>query len=416
MGPIPPWLRVVVHQNVDKAKVGPQDLGTALRYKLMPGETTNIDLTIDITDPDMVKRLNSGELALDDVLVLRISNGRDYFVPIRGTWLQTCFYRSVEELVRIPAGVRSLTMVRSDAEAQYQPMRAVVHSAPQEIFTLTDLIPKTAERVAAEWSMLHEEEEPPWLDGDGTPWPFDGNDLNNDPMIKDERLAEIREALDMADPVDEHLSSCTDPAEKLELLCETLLSFLGSLTDGIVTAGVWQRIESKIHAYEKGKPAMTPETLQETVMEAISTTPVHSVSFTFIIFMLNRLISEVAADARAQAESVSTPTRRSRSSTSASALSDVSLSSLKSNSPSQTRRSFLPSLPKIGPSSSTSSTPDSPTSLEGGISDTRNRLAHRYAEVFAPIVIRSDNGKMKVKDKKAQLARKIIALEAFLDS
>lgn len=413
--PFPSWLTVQVHQDADIAKVGPQDLGTGLRYKLMPGETTDVDLLVEISDAEMTRRLNSGEIALDDVLVLRIANGRDYFISVKGSWLQTCFHRSVDELVRVPSGVRSITTKTHHVETQHRPPAAAAHSAPQEIFAMTDMIPKLVERVAADWDMLHQDELPPWNATNRSSWPFDRRDINCDPMTKDERLAEIREALDNAESLDEHLSPCTDPAERLELLSETLLDFLESLDDGIITPNVWQAVESKMQMYEKSKIELTTDLVQEVVMEAISSTPVHSVSLTFITFMLNRIINEVAAETMQQAKSGNKPVGRSRSSTSASTMSNVSLSSVKSNESSKTKRSFLPSLTRRTTNSSTAATPTTPTAHEtNALPVDKAHLAHRYAETFAPILIRSDDAKIKAKDRKTQLVRKVKALESFL--
>ncbi|KAK5941697.1 hypothetical protein PMZ80_005647 [Knufia obscura] len=414
--PFPSWLSVKVHQKADTSKVGPRDVDTATRYTLNPGETTNIDLLVEIVDADMVRRLNSGEAALDDVLVLRIANGRDYFISLTGSWLQTCFHRSVDELVKVPSGVRSLTMKNKHVETQRHSPAVAVHSAPQEIFAMTDMIPKLVERVAADWDMLHEDEEPPWKAMDGSPWPFDRRDVNCDPIMKDERLAEIREALDKAESLDEHLSPCTNPAERLELLSQTLLDFLASLSDGIIVSSVWQEIESNIQMHERSKTELTSDLVQEIVMEAISSTPVHSVSLTFITFMLNRIINGLCADSLQQARSADAPVGRSRSSTSASAMSNVSLSSVKSGSSSQTKRSFLPSLTRRTTNSSTSTTPMTPTAVASdALPVQKAHLAHRYAEAFAPILIKSDDAKTKAKDRKAQLTRKVKALESFLN-
>lgn len=414
-GPFPPWLSVKIRQDAQTAKPGPQALGTAPWYNLMPGESANIDLTVEILDAEMVKRLNSGEAALDDVLVLRIANGRDYFISVRGLWLQTCFYRSVDELVRMPSGVRSLTMKSGGAEAQHHPKATAVHSAPQEIFAMTDMIPKLVERVAADWDMLHEDETAPWQSRDGSPWPFDRADVNCDPHTKDERLAEIRECLDRAEPLDEHLSSCTKPAERLELLSETLLDFLASLSDGIVTSSVWDTIESRMQAHEKSKNELTSDIVQEMVMEAISATPVHSVSLTFIVFMLNQIVSELYAESTLQTKPEHTQVGRSRSSTSASAMSNISLSSVKSSDTSKAKRSFLPSLSRRTTNSSSASTlVSSATAVNDALPVDKTHLAHRYAEVFAPIIIRSDTS-VKAKDRKTQLGRKVKALESFLN-
>lgn len=412
--PFPSWLKVEVHQNVDKMKSGPQDLGNSQRYKLSPGETTNIDLLVEISQPEMVTHLNSGELVLDDVLVLRISNGRDHFIPVKGSWQQTCFYRTIDELVRVPAGVRKLTLKTDEVEAQQQPARSVVHSAPQELFTLTDVIPKLAERVVAEWDMRHEEEAP-WRGGQAWPFVRHASTTTNFEM-RAERLAEIREALDMAESLDCHLSPQTEPVEKLDLLAETLVSFLASLRDGIITSTVWDTIEGRLQALEKSKSHIDEDAVREIVMECMSATPVHSVSLTFINFMLNSILNETCSEQVVQNQSATTPTGRSRSSTGASAMSDVSLSSVRSSSTGKKsilsfgRRSTNISLP------SPITSPVSPveTNATGWTSD-RAQLAHRFAELFAPLITRSEEVKLGPKQRKVQLARKVRALEAFLN-
>ena len=414
--PFPPWLTVHVHQDLDTTKLAPGDVGTTSRYKLMPGETVDIDLTVDIRGADLVRRLNSGEAVLDDVLVLRITNGRDYFISVKGSWLQTCFYRSVDELVRVPSGIRRLTMRKGEVEAPHQLRTAAVHSAPQEIFVLTDMIPKLVERVTADWEMLCDDTVPPWKAADGLPWPFNRRNVNCDPLLESERLAGVREALDMAEALEDHLSPSTSPAERLELLSETLLAFLASLDDGIVTSNVWQTIDAKMQTYERSKSGLNAELTQELVMEAISTTPVHNVSLTFITFMLNQLISEVSAESTLQAKPANNAGTRSRSSTSASAMSNISLSSVKSSDSSKSKRSFLPSLTRRTTNSSSATTPIPAVRLsDEDLSVEKARLAHRYAEVFAPILIKDNDTVTKAKDKKAQLERKIKALESLLN-
>lgn len=111
----PPWLsirfdRPGIHQNANA--------GALQEYSLDPGDAVNVELTVHITDLDLVRRLNEGEENPEDVLVLRIQNGRDYFIPIRGNWLQSVFGRSIEKLVRIPeGGVRRLQQQRPEGSS-----------------------------------------------------------------------------------------------------------------------------------------------------------------------------------------------------------------------------------------------------------------------------------------------------------
>lgn len=411
-GPFPSWLTVVVHQEIDRAGTGPSDLAQSARYRLLPGETTEISLVLNVREKEMVQRLNSGDVVLDDILVLRISSGRDYFIPIKGVWLQSCFYRSINELVQIPSGVRSLKTPTDEVNVQSQAPKIVVHSAPQELFMLTEIIPNLVERVVADWDMLHENEEPPWQTFSSHPWPFDYNDridLDND--AKAEKLADVLEALDTAESIDKHMSSCTDMAEKLSLVSEVLVSFLASLTDGIITRDVWEALEPQLLKYEKSKTTMTTERLQDITMEAVSSTPVHSVSLTFITFMLNRIIAEITGSSLDKATLPQTSKLRERSSTSASAMSDVSLSSIASV---KTKKSLFPSLVRRTTGSSITSSLTSPIVPETEPVN-RGQLARRYAEMFAPLIIKSEEEpKTWAKDKKAQLSRKVKILEAFL--
>lgn len=414
--PFPSWLKVEIHQDMEKSKYGLKDLGSGTRFRLLPGETTNIDLLVDISQPEMVTRLNSGEMALDDILVLRISNGRDHFLPVKGSWQQTCFYRSIDELVRTPAGVRKLTVQTAPAEAHQRRLPgAVVHSAPQELFALTDAIPKLSERVVAEWEMRCEEEAP-WKNGQ--PWPFVANTSTDADMdMRADRLAEIREALDTAETFEEHLNPCIEPSEKLDLLCETLVSFLASLRDGIITSSVWEPIEAKLQALEKSKSNVDTDAIQEIAMESISKTPVHSVSLTFITFMLNSVLNDMFAAAASPSRSPTVATGRSRSSTSASAMSDVSLSSVRSAG--SAKRSFLSFGRRSTNLSSVSSivSPVSPVDTNTTFpASEKAQISRCYAEIFAPLVIRSNEAKLRSKDRKSQLARKVKVLEAFLNS
>ena len=40
---------------------------------------------------------------LEDVLVLRVENDRDYFVQLRGAYVMSCFGQSLENLIRMTA-------------------------------------------------------------------------------------------------------------------------------------------------------------------------------------------------------------------------------------------------------------------------------------------------------------------------
>jgi phosphatidylinositol-bisphosphatase len=102
-GPTPPWLALLFDRPPDtpsrkrsKSKPdpnvnsdGPRAMPTGPAYTLEPGDTTNIDLTARITTIDLARDLNDGVIRLDDVLILRVKDGRDHFLPVQGEWVKT---------------------------------------------------------------------------------------------------------------------------------------------------------------------------------------------------------------------------------------------------------------------------------------------------------------------------------------
>lgn len=290
----PPWLsirfdRPGIHQNANA--------GALQEYSLDPGDAVNVELTVHITDLDLVRRLNEGEENPEDVLVLRIQNGRDYFIPIRGNWLQSVFGRSIEKLVRIPeGGVRRLQQQRPEGSSLSSQTRhvdkendAVKWSAPRELFRLTEAIESLVERSLAEWGMKGEEGKPPWEKAPG--WPFAGCITpEKERGVLRER---VREALDTNKPFTELFALESGSVPRLEAMAETLIEFLKSLQDGIVTEVLWTELEKGMLEREKSKTTINDEEERLWILDTISSAPAHSVSFTFITFMLSRVANEI---------------------------------------------------------------------------------------------------------------------------
>jgi phosphatidylinositol-bisphosphatase len=53
-------------------------------------------------------QLNAGSMHLRDVLVLRLVNGRDYFICIDGDYEPSCFGQSLLNLMQIPMSTEDL--------------------------------------------------------------------------------------------------------------------------------------------------------------------------------------------------------------------------------------------------------------------------------------------------------------------
>ena len=309
---IPPWFFVHVERKIyneeeekeKEKRAGNMDTSPTAEHTLHPGDIAMVDATACVKDMRHVRALNSGEMELEEILVLRVNGGRDHFISVHGKWLSTCFGRTVDDLTQMPeSGARSLEPTAEAWERQKHGVAGRL-SAPREIFRLTESVSELAERAVAEWSMTKsgsaEESSPPWTgEPHGLKWPFTPETWTlKDRESRSSLLALAREALDTNQSLTgtggifpPELSSL----HRLEILAETLLSFLHSLSDGIVTVTVWQSMEQELIAREKAKAA--PRSWEETqawVLEKLSYSPAHSVSFTFVTFMLARVANEVA--------------------------------------------------------------------------------------------------------------------------
>ncbi|XP_037531653.1 inositol polyphosphate 5-phosphatase OCRL [Nematolebias whitei] len=74
---------------------------------LEPNETLEIYLEVYVSK-DSVTLLNSGEDAIEDILVLHLDRGKDYFITITGNYLPSCFGTSLETLCRMKKPIREV--------------------------------------------------------------------------------------------------------------------------------------------------------------------------------------------------------------------------------------------------------------------------------------------------------------------
>lgn len=284
-GVAPPWLKIEFDRTSDNENANPN----ALReYTLQPGDAASVEFTVHVTDIPQVRRLNDSAENLEDVLVLRIQNGRDYFLQVRGTWLQSAFGRSLDKLIRIPeGGVRRLQHQRPGGHSHED--EGVKWSGPRELFRLTESIENLVERSIAEWGMKAETGRPPWEDAG---WPF--AIYTGEGKERAGLKQSVREALDTDSDFTLLFPAATPSIHRLEALAETLLSFVASLEDGIITTKMWYELETGILERERGKKTLNAEEERTWILETLSSAPAHSVSFSFITFMLVRLACEIA--------------------------------------------------------------------------------------------------------------------------
>ena len=351
----PPWLKINFDRPPDNQKSNP---GAFPEHTLHPGDAANVVLTLHVNDLDLVRRLGDKVETLEDVLVLRIHNGRDYFLPIRGEWQQSAFGRSIEKLVRIPeGGVRRWQQQKPGGGSHGD--EGVKWSAPREVFRLTEAIEDLVERALAQWGMTGDADKAPWEKDAG--WPFRG-------WISDEKQRGIlrqavREGLDTDQPFSETFPPEIEPLHRLEAAAETLVQFLKSLEDGIVDEALWLELDKGILDREKTKKPLSHEDERMWVLDTLSTAPAHSVSFTFVTFMLDRVANEIA-----------------------------------------------PPLPSEPQTSGADSAPSTATS-----SVRKSEMAAAYADIFADAMIRLPPA-LKSKERKASEIRRKHIVEIFLEA
>lgn len=292
----PDWLDVRIDRTGDSQPE--QSTTSSSSHTLSPGEVANVDVTIHVRSIEHVRLLNLRKVKLEEILVLHVDSGRDHFISVCGHWLPTCFGCSVDELTRMPeSGARSLAS--TDASLASSESTQVRLSAPRELFRLTEAICDLTERAVAEWSMTNDETQgdAPWMkEPSGTAWPFQPDTWTlKDPDERATFQRSIRESLDSNGSFTTIFSPEVPSIHRLEAFAQALLAFLNSLSDGIITATVWQEMEEQIITHEKSKaPPRSWEETQAWVLERLAYSPAHSVSFTFVTFMLARIVNEIA--------------------------------------------------------------------------------------------------------------------------
>ncbi|XP_051929445.1 inositol polyphosphate 5-phosphatase OCRL isoform X3 [Hippocampus zosterae] len=78
---------------------------------LEPNENLEIYLEVYVSK-DSVTLLNSGEDCIEDILVLHLDRGKDYFITISGNYLPSCFGTSLETLCRMKKPIREIPITK----------------------------------------------------------------------------------------------------------------------------------------------------------------------------------------------------------------------------------------------------------------------------------------------------------------
>ncbi|XP_066285621.1 type II inositol 1,4,5-trisphosphate 5-phosphatase-like isoform X1 [Branchiostoma lanceolatum] len=193
---------------------------------IMPGDSYPIEFEVYV-NKNTAARLNSGEDRLEDILVLHLDGGKDYFVTVQGDYIPSCFGSSIEALCNMRGPIREVPVARlvdleagspskTSSEDSFDPL-----PIPKEIWLLVDHLYKHA---------LHQE------------------DLFQQPGLHSE-IEEIRDCLDTGMPD-------TIPGRP-HSVAECLLMFLESLPEPVVPYQYYQSCLDSCSNFELCKQLMS---------------------------------------------------------------------------------------------------------------------------------------------------------------
>jgi phosphatidylinositol-bisphosphatase len=164
---------------------------------IIPGDPpATMQFTISI-HKEWAQMLNSGREVLEDILILRLENGRDYYITVKATFARSCFGMSVDELVLYSDPIREVPLDPLERAKKYESMPPTALCVPKELWRLIDAI---------------------YEKGMGEPHLFvePGND---------QEVRMIRESLDTGKPF---------PQCQIHSYAEVFMSFLSSLSTPII--------------------------------------------------------------------------------------------------------------------------------------------------------------------------------------
>ncbi|KAF4995221.1 hypothetical protein FDECE_12872 [Fusarium decemcellulare] len=279
---IPEWLKTTFVRADEES---PEPLGATVT--LDPGETASVLLELQISAISHIRALNEARAKVEDVLVLRIEDGRDHFIPVRGNWQPSCLGRSIAELIRIPDGGIRKFVKEKDIKGAISYDSDIHCSAPKELFKLTEAVQTLVERSLAEAMMLEEAVLPR-----DPGWPLESSTWRVGEADRQSAQVALINALDEDTLLLDALPLEWPASFKLEVVCSVLLLFLESLTDGLIPTHLWAKLSTALPNVTSLPATAWPDTKTQ-ILDILSTAPNHNIAFVFLTATLSRAASDL---------------------------------------------------------------------------------------------------------------------------
>uniref|UniRef100_A0A8C4YVE6 phosphoinositide 5-phosphatase n=1 Tax=Gopherus evgoodei TaxID=1825980 RepID=A0A8C4YVE6_9SAUR len=104
---------------------------------LLPGSEMTIELELFV-NKSTATRLNSGEEKLEDILILHLDRGKDYFLSVLGNYLPSCFGSPIQTLCYMREPIRDMSMT-DDIFRDEKPL-----DIPKELWMMVDHLYRNA--------------------------------------------------------------------------------------------------------------------------------------------------------------------------------------------------------------------------------------------------------------------------------
>ncbi|KAG7418110.1 hypothetical protein LZL87_008030 [Fusarium oxysporum] len=279
---IPVWLKTTFLSADEESR---EPLGETVT--LDPGETALVLLELQVSAISHIRALNEARAKIEEVLVLRIEDGRDHFIPVRGIWQPSCVGRSIAELIRIPDGGIRKFVEKTGIKGAIAYDSDIHCSAPKELFKLTEVVQTLVERSLAESTMLEEEVLPR-----DPGWPLEASTWRVGEADMQDAKVKLVSALDNDASLLDALPLEWPASFKLEVVSSILLLFLESLTDGLIPTQLWAKISTSLPNVTSLPMTAWPDTKTQ-ILDILSSAPNHNIAFVFLTATLSRAASEL---------------------------------------------------------------------------------------------------------------------------
>ncbi|KAK2678387.1 Inositol polyphosphate-related phosphatase [Fusarium oxysporum f. sp. vasinfectum] len=279
---VPVWLKTKFLSADEESQ---EPLGETVT--LDPGETALVLLELQVSAISHIRALNEARAKIEEVLVLRIEDGRDHFIPVRGIWQPSCVGRSIAELIRIPDGGIRKFVEKKGIKGAIAYDSDIHCSAPKELFKLTEVVQTLIERSLAESTMLEEEVLPR-----DPGWPLEASTWRVGEADMQDAKVKLVSALDNDTFLLDALPLEWPASFKLEVVSSILLLFLESLTDGLIPTQLWAKISSSLPNVTSLPMTAWPDTKTQ-ILDILSSAPNHNIAFVFLTATLSRAASEL---------------------------------------------------------------------------------------------------------------------------